>query len=160
MKLSDLTPNDWTNFGSYVSYVRDKLGLHTWSIHIEHRPCSKNHQASIAPVYGRTHAILRLCRAWPELDAKEQRHTVIHELLHLYFVPLQSTIGHLEPIVCEDVWHMLNEAHTERLEYAIDALAYILTEQFELPPRVSEDDVKSVEDDTIVCKYNDCDIAE
>jgi hypothetical protein len=160
MKLSELTPDDWSNFGSYVAYVRDKLGLHTWSIHIEHRPCSKHHQASICPVYGRTHAVLRLCRTWPDVSPKEQRHTVIHELLHLHFVSLQSTVGYLEPIICEDVWHILSEAHTEKLEYAIDAIAYILTEQFDMPPVLSGNTEAVPETETIIDKYDDSDVAE
>ena len=152
MRLDNLTPTDWDNIGAYVAELRDKLGLHVWSIYIEHKPCSKRYQASIRPVYGRTHACVRLCRTWPELSREEQRHTLIHELLHLQFVPLQSAIRHIEPIVGDDVFYILNETHTEGLEYAIDAIAFTLTGLFDLPPEivgVEEPDktpVESVED--------------
>ena len=156
MRLSDLTPDDWSALGEYVAYVRDKLGLHTWSIHIEHKACNKNHQASIAPVYGRTHAVIRLSRYWPTLSASEQKHTIIHELLHLQFVGVQSAVEHLDGVISDDMVHLLEASHTESLEYAIDAIAYVLTELFKDPPPLVESEEP---DGTKICKYDDCDIA-
>lgn len=134
MKLRDLTTEDWDGIGQYVSYIRDGLGLHQWTVHVSHKPASKDAQASISPVYGRKHAILSLARGWPDVDRKEQKHTIIHEMLHLLFFDTQSTLHRMQEVISEDLFYLLWESHTEALEFAIDHLADVLTHRFDDPP--------------------------
>ena len=134
MKLRDLTTEDWDGIRDYVSYVRDGLGLRHWTIHISQTPAEKKAQASIAPVYGRKHATLYLSRHWPTTDRTEQKHTIIHEMLHLLFFDTQAAVHRMQDVMPEDLFYVMWESHTEALEFAVDHLADILITRFEDPP--------------------------
>lgn len=140
MKLRDLTPDDWDGIAQYVTYVRDGLGLHQWTIHISQHPCEKNAQASIAPVYGRRHATLFLSRRWPTTDRTEQKHTIIHEMLHLLFFDVQSVVHRVGEVISEELFYTLWDGHTEALEFAVDHLADVLLNRFDDPPVIYQDD--------------------
>lgn len=134
MKLRDLTQDDWENIGKYVKYIKNGLGLGNWTIYIANKPCDKEYQASIAPVYGRKVATLFLCRNWPTLDMVEQKQTLIHEMLHLLFWDMQSAVDRLAGVLDESTFHVTWETYLEALEYTVDGLADILCRQFDDPP--------------------------
>lgn len=136
MKLRDLSQDDWNGIGKYVAYIKDGLGLQNWAVHISGKPCEKEYEASIAPVYGRKHATLFLSRNWPTFSLHDQKHTIIHEMLHLHFFDLQSTVERLSDVLSEDTFHITWEAHTEALEYAVDHLSDVLCKQFKDPPLI------------------------
>lgn len=138
MKLRDLTPDDWDGIRQYVIYVRNALGLSQWTIHISHKPASKEAQASISPIYGRKHAILFLSRHWPTTDRAEQRHTIIHEMLHLLFFDMQAVLHRMQDVMDEDLFFVMWEAHAEALEFTVDHLADILSAHFDEPPIIHE----------------------
>lgn len=137
MKLKHLSKEDWQNLAEYIGEIKAGLELYNWSINLQHAPCSKKHAGTISPIYGRYYATLNLSRYWPKYSAYEQKHTIIHELLHLYFFDTQSAIGRLENIAPEDVYGLIWSEHTERLEYAIDMLASTLCKQFPDPPPIN-----------------------
>ena len=137
MKLRDLTPDDWDGIAQYLAYLCRELRLTHWTIHLSQHPTKKRHAGSIAPVYGRKHATLFLSRFWPRYDAYEQKHTLIHELLHLYFFDTQSAVGRLEQTLDPCAFHLVWESHTEALEFAVDALADVLAARLDDPPALS-----------------------
>ncbi len=120
-----MTEDQWQSLERYVRQVADGLRLRDWTVNVE-RDAPENPDAggSVRIIYGRKLAYIRVCSDFASYTPQEQRHTVIHELIHI----------HLEPacnIVLNDVREYLGRAADDLLwsgfkrsmEYGVDGLA-------------------------------------
>lgn len=72
-------------FAPYVRDLADRLRLRDWTVVVkDDEPEDKDSHASIHCVYGRKRALLRLSDDFLGDDPEDQRHTVVHELLHCH----------------------------------------------------------------------------
>lgn len=66
-------------------------------------------------------------------DCYQQRHYVVHELLHLHIDRLWKHITKLEPILGQLAFSLYAEAARSDMEEVVDALTYVFEAQCPLP---------------------------
>lgn len=72
-------------FSPYVRDIADRLRLRDWTIRVmDDEPEDKDAAASCQCIYGRKLANIRLAGSFLDDEPAEQRHTVVHELLHCH----------------------------------------------------------------------------
>lgn len=98
-----------------------------------HTPCDSQYQASIAPVYGRYHASLSLCWNWGTLTPEIQRETIVHELLHLRLLPVDSAFDHIKQALSKRHRAAAESAHIQSIEFAVDGIACAIAPFYPLP---------------------------
>jgi hypothetical protein len=110
----------------YVRQIADTLHLKDWEILISPQaPAGDETIASIQPIYGRKSALLRLSDGFLTDSATDQRHTLVHELIHCHAAPLQRLL--------ESEEHMTAGAR-QAIEYCVDGLADAIAPLLPLPP--------------------------
>jgi hypothetical protein len=110
----------------YLRYLADALHLRDWRVDVyEDPPEDPTATASCCPISGRKVAIVRVAESFLTDGPAEQRHTLVHELIHCHFGP---------------PWRML-EAHGSlppaallAMEYGVDGLADAIAPLLPLPP--------------------------
>jgi hypothetical protein len=107
-----------------VDRLKTVLRLADWTVEVQDDPADDDVVASINPVYGRKLATLYLCADWDERPEGEQRHTLVHELIHCHFaVPGDMVrldlLRHLGQATYEVFW----AAFRREVEFAVDGLA-------------------------------------
>jgi hypothetical protein len=111
---------------AYVRTIADALRLKDWEFDIvQQAPSGDDSIASVQPVYGRKLAILRLSEGFLNDSYVEQRHTLVHELIHCHAAPLQRLL--------ESEEHMTAGAR-QAIEYCVDGLADAIAPLLPLPP--------------------------
>ena len=71
----------------YIRDIADRLRLRDWTVRVkDDGPEGRDDHASVQCVYGRKLANIRLSDEFLGDDPEEQRHTVVHELLHCHLV--------------------------------------------------------------------------
>lgn len=84
---------DFQRFARYARTVADALGLTEWTISIHLRPdTDEDNLASIKVALQSRFATLSLSHCFASEPRRLQQITIIHEVLHIYFEPLLSTL--------------------------------------------------------------------
>jgi hypothetical protein len=110
----------------YVRKVADILRLRDWRLDVaEDAPSDPSAIASCAPVEGRKYAILRLGESFLTDGPIEQRHTIVHELLHCHLGPMIRMI---------EAHDGLPPAAKLAMEYCVDGLADAIAPLLPEPP--------------------------
>jgi hypothetical protein len=110
----------------YVRQLADKLCLKDWQIEISvEQPAGDNSIASVQPIYGRKYAVLRFSEGFLNDPKTEQRHTLVHELLHCHLAPLQRLL---------ETEEHLTHGGKMALEYCVDGLADAIAPLLPEPP--------------------------
>jgi hypothetical protein len=78
--------------GGYIRQLANALALRDWQFTISDKPCDEDAVASILATAGRKRAQIRLAWNFRDLDPEEQRHTIVHELLHCHFASVNDLI--------------------------------------------------------------------
>jgi hypothetical protein len=109
-----------------VRQLADIMHLKDWRIEVyEDAPGGADAIASCAPVGGRKLAVIRLGESFLTDSSIDQRHTLIHELLHCHLGPMQRMLEAGEPIPA---------AAMLAIEYAVDGLADVIAPLVPEPP--------------------------
>ncbi len=109
------------------------MGLRDWTVGItDDGPDQDGVRAMIDCRPGRKMAWVSLADAFLDAPADDQRHTLVHELVHCHFEPA-DTLAH------KFTSHDAFEAFRLMLEYGVDAMADVLAPIMPLPP-VTKDD--------------------
>lgn len=112
-------------FEPYVRLLADRLGLKDWSFEVEdYEPNNCEAIAAIHIVTGRKFAVIRFRADLLKETPQQQRHTVIHELIHAHFALVNGFVcGGGQP----------GESLSLALEYAVDGLADAVAPLMPLP---------------------------
>lgn len=119
----------------YMRAVADRLGLRDWTITVMRAPLDDDDDAAarIVPTYGRRQAKIWLAYVFNEWDAEEQRHVIVHELLHLTVEPLFARLSHTLPkVLGAPIYDLLMASIKLDAEYQNDALADFIAPLFPL----------------------------
>lgn len=119
---------------AYVSSMKDLLGLADWTIIVDWEPSSEETCATVRPVAGQKRAVLNLGPSFLEDTLEDQRHTIVHELVHCHLFPstelVRQTHQELLPkSAATAAWVAL----MANVEYATDGLADVLAPYMPLP---------------------------
>lgn len=88
-----MTTQEITILGDYVRRIANALALRDWRFTISDEPCDKDAFACILATAGRKRAGINFAWNFRNLDPEEQRHTVVHELLHCHFASVNDLIS-------------------------------------------------------------------
>jgi hypothetical protein len=95
-----MTKPEWKELGRYIRWCADGLGLRDWTLELLHEPASSpkddDHSETIACVHvtsGRKFAVVKVAANFRMRPPKEQRHAIIHELLHCHLDGPWRSIG-------------------------------------------------------------------
>jgi len=118
---------------AYFVNLRNVLKLSEWRIILEDKlPDNPDCGAAVQTLYGRRVASVRLCYGWDDLGPERQRLYATHELLHLYFTPIQSVMDRAKECFGDQA-ELAASYHMEQMEYAIDGLAEAIAPLLPLP---------------------------
>lgn len=113
--------------GAYVSYLQDMLEVRDWRIRLCPEPSEGESAASIKCVYGRRTAELRLSADFFDQPPDDQRHYIIHEIVHITTDGLDNVIENgVETLIGKPAFTVLHEAWNVQLEYLVDHMAYVV----------------------------------
>ena len=140
-------PNLWKLYPSpetedaakaYIDTIADLMGLGDWDIVLhfklpqaaraQMRGSSDDYDAWLEPVDGRRAAALWLPPNWYAASPADQRHTIVHELLHCHHAAeellVRDELEHLLESFAVDVLHVpIHRWWSQANEYAVDAIS-------------------------------------
>lgn len=118
-----------TAIGEYVSYLQIILEIQDWRITLLGTYAEGDAAASIKCVYGRRIAELALAKEFFEFPAEQQRHYIVHELVHVITDGCDNVIENgLDEILGKPAWVVLRETWRVQIEYLTDQLTYVVNE--------------------------------
>jgi len=130
-----MTAAERKRLARYIRTVANTLGLHDWRLDIqEDEPDTKEAWASVSCTYGRRIAQMWLSHGFELLDPAEQRHVIVHELLHIHFDrALSLAESSLPGLLGVGAYSVYLASLRENLEHGVDAVADALAPAFPLP---------------------------
>lgn len=134
MTVEPRTLPDW------IEYVKPYFGLTDWTINLSWTELPPNTFARINTAYGRREATILLGEEFLKSSPESQRETLVHELLHCHFAPLDEYVGDsLPPLLGKPAWTAWETAYDLFEERAIDALAVAVADMGTIPLPPEED---------------------
>lgn len=114
--------------GSYMREVADRMELRDWHLDLSHDPPAQDDAyASCEPIYGQHRTVLRFAHGFRDRDPEDQRHTVVHELVHLHLAALTSQVEHdASELLGSTADSVFWNGARRNLEYAVDGLAHAI----------------------------------
>jgi hypothetical protein len=110
--------------GAYVRYIANELNLRDWTIHICHAPAEEGRAGGCRCTDGMREATLWFGWNFCDLDAEEQRETVVHELLHIHHDGCWKMVQtDLAEALGAPTYHVFCDSYRRSMEFMIDALA-------------------------------------
>jgi hypothetical protein len=127
---------DFNFWCGYISKLGEMLGLNTQIIRLMDEPCPKGDEALILPHYDKPFADLYLAEDWEQHSPRDQRRTLIHEMLHCWQIPMRNLVA------CEGrkylpgvAGRMFGDIYNREEERYCEGLAYAICELFPLPQK-------------------------
>lgn len=119
----------------YLRSLANTIGLRDWTFNIQQdEPDTKEAYAAITCVYGRRIANVWFAHGFEHLDPVLKRHVILHELLHVHLWPITSLASEtLEAAMGATAYAVYDEALTERIEHAVDAIADAFADAIPVP---------------------------
>lgn len=128
-----MTPRQYRSLGRYVRLIADRLGLRDWTFEISHNPSDGIALAQIECLFGRQLGIVEFCPNWMGLTPEQQRHVVVHEMLHACAAgPHGYVYRALPSLLGESAWSAFESAYRQVEELATDGLAAAIAPIFPL----------------------------
>src|ERR1039458_5728905 len=119
---------------TYVRTVADMLGLKDWVIEVSDEPADEQYDAFISMRECQKHATLYIGHSYWADSPEEQRHTIVHEMLHPHLDQMQRLIERNSEVFGSVPAAILIGQHKVDLEFATDAIAAAISQHFPLPP--------------------------
>jgi hypothetical protein len=133
-------------WSAYIADVQGRMLLRNWNVVLEreavkqprvhHADADEAVAASVDCLPGRREATVKLHERFDDYSRAEQRHIVVHELLHLHLAGMKTHLVKQFGDWEGGVRLTLYNAHISHEEYAVDDLARIIAPSMPLPPKV------------------------
>lgn len=130
-----MTLNERKRLGKYVRNIANTLGLRDWQLNLmPDEPDTKEAHAAVACTYGRKIASIWFASGFELLEPQEQRHVIVHELLHIHFDRVLTLSSQALPAAMgAPAWGVFDEAMRDHIEHGVDAVAEAIADAFPLP---------------------------
>ena len=118
----------------YGRRVADGIGLRDYEVEVEHRPASEGSiaECDVSPM--RRAIRLRVCQGFSELPPEHQRHAVVHEFVHAFFVGVSTQVEeNVTGWMPTRTYEMFQQGFERELERGVDALSVVISEHVPLP---------------------------
>jgi hypothetical protein len=134
-KGEGLTDKQRKSLLRYLGGITAYLGLTEWEVRLADEPCEDpSHAATVQCVPGRKIATIQLAADWFTQSPAQQRHVLIHELIHIHtdqeFQYIEDSLPEMIGSMAYFPWE---KAYRNLHEHATDALAKALAEHFPVP---------------------------
>lgn len=138
MMWPTMSRKDFARYGQYVRDRADNLGLRDWTFTLKHVALDPDDDAlaMIETTYGRRFATITLGYHFHTEKPEIQRHTVVHELLHVWFDQVELPVREGEAIwalVGKPAGKVLFHQVRNAVEHGVDAIATAISDGFPLP---------------------------
>ena len=121
----------------YVWKLRDEMWLNRWAVNIlitEYPGESGTALASISPTVASYRADMEVATGVAEAGGEDLRHTVVHELLHLWYRDSSDVFRLALPKeLSNSAYTLLWESYRQTFELMVDGMAYAWAEHLSLP---------------------------
>ena len=121
----------------YVWKLRSEMWLDRWTINIlitEYPGENEYSRATMAPTNARYQAELEVATGVAETGGESLRHTIVHELIHLWHRDASDVFRLALPKeLSNSAYILLWEAHRQADELMVDGMAYAWAEHLSLP---------------------------
>lgn len=131
-----MTVKRFDKIGRYIRLIADDLGLKDWVFKLSHDPLTDAVDANVTVVKHRRIAWIRLHQDWRQRTREEQRHLVVHELLHIHLWYIDHRFewdGQIAAVLGRPITTVLEYELTRDIEQATDAIAYAVARHYPLP---------------------------
>lgn len=119
----------------YLGQIAPHLGLSDWDIFLKPEPCENpEHAATVTCIPGRKIANIQVAADFFDAPPVQQRHVLIHELIHIHVdQEFQLIEDVLPPLMGSVGYHPFEKAYRNLHEHGVDALASVLAPHFPVP---------------------------
>lgn len=123
-----LTLSEW------FERAKNTLGLGEWVVNVEWTDLPEDVYARVHAAYARREATIKLGEEYLKATPESQRETLVHELLHLHFAPLDEYVADSIKTSMGPQAYVLFEAAFDLFEErAIDAIAVAVSNMGVIP---------------------------
>lgn len=117
----------------YIRWVADAMELRDWTLVLSRIDAEDGDNGHINLTYGRKLATIRLCSDFRTMEPEQQRHTIVHELVHCHLEPAHNMVGNdLEKMLGKPADQVFYDGFRRQAEYATDALASAIAKHMPL----------------------------
>lgn len=108
----------------YIRWVANELELRDWTIELLRAPAPADSLGYVHITYGRKLAEIRLSSDFRTRHPEDQRHTIVHELVHCHLESAHNMIfNDLEEFLGKQTDQVFYNGFKRQVEYGVDALA-------------------------------------
>lgn len=120
-----LSKAEWDVLDAYVRRVADTLALRDWTFRLERdQPAPDDCGMQTNCIEGRRYAVIRVNCEFRADSPEEQRHHVVHELIHCHTAAAHHIIElDAKQTLGEAMGSLLERTFGRSIEYAVDGLA-------------------------------------
>jgi hypothetical protein len=124
---------DRCDFRPYVRRIADLMGLRDWTFHVpdDQRPDDPDANAEIRCWRGRKHATVLFGESFLRAGEDDQRHSVVHEMVHCHFAAMGWVAQEGLSADAERGWHLV-------FEYGVDGVADAWAPLLPLPSGIAD----------------------
>lgn len=128
-----MTDADFDALTRYVRWVANELELRDWTITVTREAAPADALAHIRGTYGRKLALIDFAADFRSHDAEDQRHTVVHELVHCHLESATNMVlNDIEDSLGKTTDQVFWNGYKRQIEYGVDALASALAKHLPL----------------------------
>ena len=118
----------------YIRLAADALALRDHEVTLDQRPAPPGRVAECDLSPFRQSITVRVAVDFFDLSPEQQRHAVVHELVHAHVVAVCATVEHGVPSWMPDrTWEMFRSMFERDVEVLVDTVALLLSPLAELP---------------------------
>ena len=129
-----MTDSAHAYWSGYIRSLADDIGLKDWTIELKRDgPANSDAGASMITICGRRIVWIRLGFGFYSGTPEDQRHYVLHELLHVHLDDVDTAIWQAKEIIGSDTFTLMEKVVKDRLEFAIDTIAASIGHAYPVP---------------------------
>lgn len=121
----------------YVRQIANELELRDWQFILDDEPIEPGAFGQIWPTRGRKIAWIGFCKDFHKLRPEQQRHTIVHELIHCHFANTLDFFNESLPgLAGKKVAKVAKRECVLHVEFGVDAMADAIAQRLPLPPKL------------------------
>lgn len=117
-----MTEAEWKVAEDYVRVIANMIGLRDWSYSVDREPPREGAEAEIFCLHGRKLAAIRFAWNFRTKPMRDQKETVVHELLHCHTSGMDYTTEMLKDMLHPDAWKMFQQSFTMQMEHCVEGI--------------------------------------
>lgn len=111
--------------GLYLRFAADRVGLRDWAFNLRWTYYTENEDAiaAVNVIEGQKRATVWLCKEFSDMPEPEQRHALIHELLHCHLDAIEQCVWSVTSLIGQPAHSLFRTNVHDQIELAVDAIA-------------------------------------